>query len=89
MVGMVLRREASAIVAASPDLDTGDVYHALRSLELTPSERLRRGLIRVRELPLERVIAGKAAANRLKDAAQMPMLHATLDTRNAGLKDHE
>ena len=29
-------------------VDAGDVYHALRALELPPSERLRRGLTRVR-----------------------------------------
>jgi hypothetical protein len=46
-----LWREAHAIVAAAPDLDAGDVYHALRSLELTPAERLRRGLTRVRHRP--------------------------------------
>jgi hypothetical protein len=39
---------AHAIAAADPDLDAGDVYHALRSLELTPAERLHRGLTRVR-----------------------------------------
>ena len=47
----MLWREAHAIVAAHPDLDAGDVYHALRSLELTPAERLRRGLTRVRHRP--------------------------------------
>jgi hypothetical protein len=46
-----LWREAHAIVAAYPDLDAGDVYHALRSLELTPTERLQRGLTRVRHRP--------------------------------------
>ena len=49
-----LWREAHAIVAAAPDLDAGDVYHALRSLELTPAERLRRGLTRVRNHPHSR-----------------------------------
>jgi hypothetical protein len=49
-----LWREAHAIVAASPELDAGDVYHALRSLELTPAERLRRGLTRVRHRPHSR-----------------------------------
>lgn len=43
-----LWRKAHAIVAKEPTLDVGDVYHALRSLELTPAERLRRGLSRVR-----------------------------------------
>jgi hypothetical protein len=46
-----LWRKAEAIVAGRPDLDTGDVYHALRALELTPAERLRRGLTRVRVRP--------------------------------------
>lgn len=46
-----LWRRAHAIVAARPDLDVGDVYHALRTLELPPAERLRRGLTRVRVRP--------------------------------------
>lgn len=46
-----LWREAHAIAAANPGVDPGDVYHALRSLELPPSERLRRGLTRVRTRP--------------------------------------
>lgn len=40
---------AHAIVADNPALDAGDVYHALRCLELSPAERLRRGLTRVRD----------------------------------------
>jgi hypothetical protein len=43
-----LWRRASVIATENPGLDAGDVYHALRALELTPSERLRRGLTRVR-----------------------------------------
>jgi hypothetical protein len=46
-----LWREAHVIAAAHPGLDPGDVYHALRSLELAPAERLRRGLTRVRNRP--------------------------------------
>ena len=46
-----LWREAHAIAAANVGLDPGDVYHALRCLELTPAERLRRGLTRVRHRP--------------------------------------
>ena len=46
-----LWREAHAIAAANPGLDAGDVYHALRCLELTPAERLHRGLTRVRHRP--------------------------------------
>ena len=44
-------REAHAIVAANPRLDAGDVYHALRSLDRSPEERLSRGLTRVRHRP--------------------------------------
>ena len=43
--------EAHVIACANPGLDPGDVYHALRSLELAPAERLRRGLTRVRNRP--------------------------------------
>lgn len=46
-----LWRRAHAIVERRPDLDVGDVYHALRTLELPPAERLRRGLTRVRVRP--------------------------------------
>lgn len=49
-----LRRRALAIVSQRPDLDAGDVYHALRTLELSPAERLRRGLTRVRVRPHSR-----------------------------------
>jgi hypothetical protein len=43
-----LWRRAHEIVTRYPNLDAGDVYHALRALELAPSERLRRGLSRGR-----------------------------------------
>ena len=43
-----LWREAQAIASAHPGMDPGDVYHALRTLDLPPAERLRRGLTRVR-----------------------------------------
>lgn len=46
-----LWRRAHAILSRQPDLDAGDVYHALRNLELPPTERLRRGLTRVRIRP--------------------------------------
>ena len=46
-----LWREAHTIAAADPELDAGDVYHALRSLEFAPAERLHRGLTRVRHRP--------------------------------------
>ena len=42
---------AQRIAAERPDLDVGDIYHALRNLELPPTERLRRGLTRVRVRP--------------------------------------
>ena len=41
--------------------------------------------LRIRVLPLERVIASKRAANRAKDAAQLPLLEAALAAkRNSG-----
>jgi hypothetical protein len=44
--------------------------------------------VRVRVLPLERVIVSKRAANRPKDAAQLPLLEAALAARRAnGLSD--
>ena len=43
--------EAHAIAAANPGVDVGDVYHSLRCLELPPSQRLGRGLTRVRRHP--------------------------------------
>jgi len=46
-----LWRRAHAIAVDHPRLDPGDIYHALRALELTPSERLRRGLTRVQRRP--------------------------------------
>ena len=46
-----LWREAHALAAAATGIDAGDVYHALRCLELSPTERLRRGLTRVRHRP--------------------------------------
>ena len=46
-----LWRKAHEIAGRRPDLDVGDVYHALRTLELPPAERLRRGLNRVRARP--------------------------------------
>lgn len=43
-----LWREAQKIVGDSRSRDVSNVYHALRNLELTPAERLHRGLTRVR-----------------------------------------
>jgi hypothetical protein len=40
--------KAHAIARRHPTLDPGDIYHALRCLELTPTERLRAGLQRGR-----------------------------------------
>ncbi len=39
--------------------------------------------VRVKVLPLERVIVSKRAARRPKDSAQIPMLEATLAARKA------
>jgi hypothetical protein len=41
-------RRAHAVVAEHPGLDPSDIYHALRCLELTPSQRLAAGLHRGR-----------------------------------------
>ncbi|NQW04011.1 MAG: hypothetical protein HQ485_08285 [Acidobacteria bacterium] len=41
-----LWRRAYAIAGAHPDVDAGDAYHALRCLQLSPTERLQRGLSR-------------------------------------------
>ena len=42
--------------------------------------------VRVRVLPLERVIVSKRAAARPKDAAQLPMLEAALAAQKARLR---
>lgn len=46
-----LWRRAHGIAREHPSLDVGDAYHVLRTLELPPAERLRRGLTRVRARP--------------------------------------
>ena len=51
-------------------------YHGAREYEIDG--------VRVRVLPLERVIARKRAAGRPKDAAQLPLLEAALAARNSG-----
>jgi hypothetical protein len=43
-----LWRRAHAIAAAHPGIDVSDVYHALRCLEATPSQRLAAGFRRGR-----------------------------------------
>lgn len=43
--------------------------------------------VRVRVLPIERVLVSKRAANRAKDAAQIPMLEATVAARR--IREHE
>ncbi len=43
-----LWRRAHAIVRRHPDADVSDLYHALRCLQLTPSQRLAAGLRRGR-----------------------------------------
>lgn len=45
--------------------------------------------VRVRVLPLDRVIASKRAAKRAKDSAQLPMLEAALAARRARTEDGE
>src|SRR5262245_18495525 len=59
-----LWRRAHVIAADHPGLDPGDVYHALRALELTPSERLRRGLTRVQRRPHTRLSRPARSAQR-------------------------
>jgi hypothetical protein len=39
---------AHELARAHPEIDPGDVYHALRCLDLEPSDRLRQGLSRGR-----------------------------------------
>jgi hypothetical protein len=39
---------AHKIACENPAIDVGDIYHALQCLDLTPTERLRRGLSRGR-----------------------------------------
>ena len=43
-----LWREAHGLAELHPEHDVSDLYHALRSLQLPPPERLRRGLSRGR-----------------------------------------
>ena len=43
-----LWRQAYQIARDNPGVDPGDIYHALRCLEIEPAERLRRGLSRGR-----------------------------------------
>ncbi|GMV22446.1 MAG: hypothetical protein AMXMBFR57_23950 [Acidimicrobiia bacterium] len=43
-----LWQRAYALASDAPAVDPGDVYHALRCLELPPEERLKRGLSRGR-----------------------------------------
>ena len=43
--------------------------------------------VRVRVLPLDRVIVSKRAAKRAKDSAQLPMLEAALAARRARTED--
>ena len=41
-------RRAREGASGNPGVDAGDIFHALLCLELTPTERLRRGLARGR-----------------------------------------
>jgi hypothetical protein len=43
-----LWQRAHALATEAPAVDPGDVYHALRCLELAPAERLKQGLSRGR-----------------------------------------
>ena len=45
--------------------------------------------VRVRVLPLDRVIVSKRAAKRAKDSAQLPMLEAALAARRARTEDDQ
>ena len=65
-----LWQRAHRLAAEHPEHDVSDLYHALRHLELQPSERLRLGLSR------------KRATNRPKDRAALPILEATLLARD-------
>lgn len=46
--------QAHRIAGAYPSIDAGDVYHSLRCLELSPSERLARGLSRALAVAMRR-----------------------------------
>ena len=51
MLGTMMNGLALADVFKHAGMDAGDVYHALRCLELPPEQRLSRGLTRVRHRP--------------------------------------
>jgi hypothetical protein len=51
-------------------------YRSLTEYAASPTEVV--DGVPLRFLPLERIIASKRAANRLKDRAQLPALEATL-----------
>lgn len=44
-------RQEAVWIAAAIGADEGDVFHVLRNLKLSPTERLRRGLIHGRRRP--------------------------------------
>jgi len=67
-------QRAHAIANRHPECDPGDVFHALRCLELSPSERLAAGLQRGR-------LRRSRSLNRPKDLAVLPALEATLRAR--------
>jgi hypothetical protein len=69
---------AYRIAETHPGVDAGDIYHALRCLEL---DREIEG-VSLRVLPLDRVLASKRATGRAKDTAQIPVLEATLLARD-------
>ena len=73
-------------------LDRIDVVLTASGLESFERELARAherdlGGVRVKVLPLERVIASKRAAKRPKDSAQIPMLEAALAARRARKED--
>lgn len=83
-VGGVYVWRANPPVVSGPGLDDFDLVwspHGLRDFatELSGSENVEiaPGIV-VKVLPLDRVIASKRAANRLKDRAQLPLLRDAL-----------
>lgn len=80
--------EVETIMAAHPDADPNDVRRTLILLQLSPLERLNRSLrrgrgfaafkMRLKVLPLERILASKLAANREKDQLVIPALKSAI-----------
>jgi predicted nucleotidyltransferase len=68
------------VVLTASGLDSFDV-------EFTGAREYDIDGVRVRVLPLERVVVSKRAAMRPKDSAQIPILEATLAARRARGKE--